>query len=105
MNRLNQQLEGVKSHLLVCKWPVILTSSCFVTLLSWEMAGDHGGWSNALWVPIVGVVMLAMIWTWDRMLLNGTISISTFRSKRSKSVELAAIHSSLHPSGNLVEHT
>jgi hypothetical protein len=67
---LNQQLSGVSSSLVVCKWPVTLTSCFFVTLLCWDMAGDKGGWSQALWVPIMGVGMAMAIWVWDRMLLS-----------------------------------
>jgi hypothetical protein len=105
MSYLNQQLHRVNSHLLVCKWPVIITSTCFVTLLCWEMAGDRGGWSQALWAPIMGVVLFAMVWIWDRMLVNGTINFDQQMSwifesdpiSRSPSVELIAVHSSLHP--------
>jgi hypothetical protein len=65
LHLLDQQLQGVHSSLLVCKWPVTLMSCFFVTLLCWDMAGDQGGWSQALWVPIVGVAMVLAIWVWD----------------------------------------
>jgi hypothetical protein len=64
---LDQQLQGVHSSLLVCKWPVTLMSCFFVTLLCWDMAGDQGGWSQALWVPIVGVAMVLAIWVCDSL--------------------------------------
>jgi hypothetical protein len=67
---LNQQLQGVHSSLLVCKWPVTLMSCFFVTLLCWDMAGDKGGWLRALWVPVVGVVMSLAIWVCDRLLVT-----------------------------------
>jgi hypothetical protein len=35
------------------------------------MAGDKGGWLQALWVPIVGVMMILTIWMCDRLLLSG----------------------------------
>jgi hypothetical protein len=65
---LEQQLEGVSSYLQLCKWPVILTSTLFTTLISWDMAGDKVGWMKALWVPIVGAVILMTIWFWDHLL-------------------------------------
>jgi hypothetical protein len=67
---LNQQLQGVHSSLLVCKWPVTLMSCFFVTLLCWDMAGDKGGWLRALWVPVVGVVMSLALWVCDRLLVT-----------------------------------
>jgi hypothetical protein len=68
LHLLDQQLQGVHSSLLVCKWPVTLMSCFFVTLLCWDMAGDKGGWSQALWVPIVGVAMVLLIWVWDHLM-------------------------------------
>jgi hypothetical protein len=72
---LDQQLRTINSSsppsLTVCKWPVILTSSVFVIMLSWEMAGDQGGWFRALWVPSVGVIMVVTIWLWDQFLISG----------------------------------
>jgi hypothetical protein len=68
---LDQQLQGVHASLLVCKWPVTLMSCFFVTLLCWDMAGDKGGWAQALWVPIVGVVVSLVIWIGDRVLMTG----------------------------------
>jgi hypothetical protein len=70
---LDQQLSGVHASLLVCKWPIILTSCFFVTLLCWDMAGDQGGWFSALWVPIVGVVIAMLIRVLDRALMSGAI--------------------------------
>jgi hypothetical protein len=111
---LDQQLSGVHSSLLVCKWPIILTSCFFVTLLCWDMAGDQGGWFSALWVPIVGVVMAMLIWVWDRVLISGVIPegdcsrqffSSLFssllpnnhhRSESANSPSLEIVHSSLH---------
>lgn len=71
---LDRQLHGVHSSLVVCKWPITLTSCFFATLLGWDMAGDQGGWFEALWVPIVGVVMVIAIWVWDRFLLSPSLS-------------------------------
>jgi hypothetical protein len=69
LSLLDQQLQGVSSSLLVCKWPVTLTSCFFVTLLSWEMAGDKGGWLQAVWVPIVGMLMTLVIRVCDHLSL------------------------------------
>jgi hypothetical protein len=111
---LDQQLSGVHSALLVCKWPIILTSCFFVTLLCWDMAGDQGGWFSALWVPIVGVVMAMLIWVWDRVLISGLIlegdwpqSLFSFlfssllpknrhRFESTNGPSLEMVHSSLH---------
>jgi hypothetical protein len=104
-NLLNQQLQDVHSFFLVCKWPVTLTSCFFITLLCWEMAGDHGGWDRALWVPVVGLVLVLIIWIWDRTLVNGTISFDKaplFDSPNCdlmpNSVELLVTRSTLHHS-------
>jgi hypothetical protein len=67
---LNRQLQGVSSSLLVCKWPIMLTSCFFVTLLAWDVAGDQGGWFKALWVPIAGVAMALLLWVWDQILTS-----------------------------------
>jgi hypothetical protein len=70
------------------------------------MAGDRGGWDRALWVPVVGVVMVLIIWMWDRALVNGTIEKGTSpllfgsydRDSTPISMELVIVHSSLHHS-------
>jgi hypothetical protein len=69
LSLLNQQLRGVSSSLTVCKWPVVLTSCLFVTLFSWDMVGDEVGWEAGLWVPVVGAMMLLLVWIWDRFLV------------------------------------
>jgi Leucine-rich repeat (LRR) protein len=102
MKTLDGELCDVNSYLPVCKWPVILTSSLFTTLLCWEIAGDgSGGWLGALWVPIVGVSMVLVIWIWDRV-LSGYLSrdhslrhIST--SDGTQTIEVV-VRSSLHMS-------
>ena len=71
---LDRQLHGANSSLVACKWPITLTSCFFATLLGWDMAGDQGGWFEALWVPIAGVMMLIAIWVWNRVL--GILSVS-----------------------------
>ena len=70
---LNQELQAANcpSSLLVCKSLVVLTSSFFVTMLCWDMAGDRGGWAQALWVPIVGVLIVIAVWFWDQFLISG----------------------------------
>jgi hypothetical protein len=35
------------------------------------MAGDRVGWLQALWIPVVGVVMALAIWVCDRVLVTG----------------------------------
>jgi hypothetical protein len=94
---LNQQLRGVNSSLVVCKWPVTLTSCFFLTLLCWDMAGDKGGWSQALWVPIVGVVMIMTIWLLDHALYI----FGHPRSKPDKNLPLEFALSALHQSSVL----
>jgi hypothetical protein len=94
LNLLNQQVEveKVQSSLLVCKWPIICTSCLFVTLLSWDMVGDQVGWYEGLWVPITGVVMLLLIWFWDRLLKRHLRD----QSQRSASNSVELVTSSLH---------
>jgi hypothetical protein len=98
---LNRQLHGVNSSLIVCKWPVILTSCFFVTLLSWDMAGDQGGWFHALWVPIAGVAMAVLIWVWDRVLISGRIANQDW----SRHFSFASLCSSLLPNNRHLEPT
>jgi hypothetical protein len=106
---LDQQVRDVDSSLLVSKWPVILTSCCFVTLMAWEMAGDQEGWFQAKWVPIVGVVISILIWVWDRVLISGVIPnrdwsrrfsdlCSSFLPNNRPAASLEIVHSSLHRS-------
>jgi hypothetical protein len=90
MKMLNEQLSGVHSSLLVCKWPVTLTSSVFITLLCWEMAGDNGGWFRAIWVPIVGFGSVMILMIWDRAVIAGFVNFDT--ADTSKSVELLVLH-------------
>jgi hypothetical protein len=64
------------------------------------MAGDDGGWSNNLWVPIVGVAMMMMIWMWDRLLIKRTIQLDrysdiVFGSDSANAIEIV-VRSSLH---------
>jgi hypothetical protein len=73
---LDQQLHGFHSYLLVCKWPIILTSCFFFSVICWDIAGDKVGWFSALWVPLVGVAMLVMLLAWDRVLLSGKVDFS-----------------------------
>jgi hypothetical protein len=77
---LDQQLRGVNSSLLVCKWPVTLTSCLFVTLLCWDMAGDKAGWFQALWVVVVGVLMAIVIWICDCIFKYAAPDLSWFPS-------------------------
>jgi hypothetical protein len=96
---LNQQLQDVNSSLLVCKWPIILTSCFFVTLLAWDVAGDKGGWFQALWVPITGVVLALLLGVWDRILVSD-LSLPFFSyfssSPNNRQMSLEIVHSSLH---------
>ena len=103
---LDRQLQGVHSSILVCKWPVILATSFFVTLLCWEMAGDREGWLEALWVPAAGLVMVFLIWLWDRALVSQSLDLRSFLDtlvldcQRQKSlpdsIELQVSRSALH---------
>jgi hypothetical protein len=101
MELLNQQLGGrVHAALLVCKWPITVTSCFFITLLCWEMAGDRRGWSHALWVPIVGFVMVLILWLWDRALVSGFVFFDSSRQQTStpRTIELLVVHTSFHHS-------
>lgn len=102
--QLNQQVLSVNTSILVCKWPIIVTSCLFVTLLSWDMAGDEVGWYGSLWVPGTGCLILIVIWMWDWFLLssnwnheitlNWIISDPKHSPPSPESIEM--IHSSLH---------
>jgi hypothetical protein len=83
--------------------------SCFfVTLVCWDMAGDKGGWSQALWVPGVGVVMPVVICLCDHFSVAGNFglclsSLPSFRSsllnlpsKPDIATSLEFVRSSLH---------
>jgi hypothetical protein len=109
LHLLDQQLKGVHCSLLVCKWPVTLMSCFFVTMLCWDMAGDKGGWLQALWVPIVGAVMALVIWVSDRQLMTATLhgswsphfsSCSRLCPSSNRNTDpadsLELVHSSLH---------
>lgn len=73
---LNSQLFGVNTYIPVCKWPIIFSSCLFVTLLCWDMVGDHVGWEKGLWVTCVGVLMFLAVWLWDHYLLSKMIDLN-----------------------------
>jgi hypothetical protein len=52
---LTQQLQCVNASLVVCKWPLILTSCAFVTVLSWDMVGIK-------WVGMRLFGFLLLVW-------------------------------------------
>jgi hypothetical protein len=106
---MDGQLRGINSSLLVCKWPIILTSCFFITMLSWDVAGDQGGWLKASWVPMVGVAMAMLIWVWDHILISDGIAVldwsrhllSSHRRLQSTNIpSLEIVQSSLHPSSS-----
>jgi hypothetical protein len=98
---LDQQLQSVNTSVLVCKWPVTLVSCFFVTLLSWDMAGDKGGWLQALWVPIVGLVMPLVIWICDRLLMTQPTDHPSSKDNPDNAHSLEMVLSSLHQSPDL----
>jgi hypothetical protein len=115
--RLDEELQGVSSSLLVCKWPVTIVSCLFLSLLCCDMVGDQGGWLQALFVLIAGVVMAYVIQICDRMLIsrlpqNCSPLELRFRSSFPKDHHnadsdslhsLEFVHSSFHPSGSQAE--
>lgn len=58
------------------------------------MAGDQGGWYEALWVPITGIVMVMAIWAWDRVFVVLTDSSGYWT--RHLTFPLEVVRSSLH---------
>jgi hypothetical protein len=108
VNLLGKQVEGVHRHLVECKWPVICTSCFFMTMFSWEIVGDEMGWLDAIWVPVLGVVILVIVVVWDNLLVRGKIGpvcrassgqaemMPPSRSPTHDSVELLAVRSTLH---------
>jgi hypothetical protein len=76
VNLLREQVAGVHRHLIECKWPVICTSCFFMTMFSWEIVGDEVGWLEAIWVPVLGVVILFIVMVWDALLVRGVVGPS-----------------------------
>lgn len=70
---LNEQVQGIQSSIVVCKWPIISTSCLFITLLCWDMAGDAVGWERAMWVPLTGIAIFLLILLWDQCLTHGLL--------------------------------
>ena len=60
-------------------------------MLAWDMAGDRGGWFEALWVPGVGFVMLMVLWFWDSV-LNSNGSCSRFVSAQATNSSIPSNH-------------
>lgn len=105
VNLLREQVAGVHRHLIECKWPVICTSCFFMTMFSWEIVGDEVGWLEAIWVPVLGVVILAIVMVWDALLVGGMIGPSLSSVSRAAlsdlthdSVELFPVRSTIHSS-------
>jgi hypothetical protein len=104
---LNQQVEGAHASFQAGKWPVIFTSTLFITLLCWDMVGDQVGWYAGLWVPFVGFAILLILAVWERVLVTrsgvclSNLILSTLTgilhtSPSSNSFELPVAISSLH---------
>lgn len=75
-------------------------------VLSWEMAGDQGGWFQFLWVPLTAVVIIMVIRVWDGVLISAAwsqctsspIFVSNNRPSESITVSyLEMVRSLLHP--------
>lgn len=62
---LNDQLKGFSRYFLVCKWPISIASTLFITVLCWDMAADQIGWKDSLWVPGVGILFILQLWICD----------------------------------------
>lgn len=67
---LSEGMNLAHDYILTCKWPVIISSMTFVTLLCWEMVGDHYGWYGASWVPSVGLGMIVLLWLLNRIFIR-----------------------------------
>jgi hypothetical protein len=67
--------------------------------LCWDMAGDKAGWSQALWVPIVGVVMALTIWLCDRVSMTQAAADGSWsRNLTSLFSSCSDLFSNPHPS-------
>jgi hypothetical protein len=80
LDRLNHQLRDVNTSLIVCKWPAVITSCFFITVLCWEMTGDNVGWEQSAWVPVVGLGIFLIIWIWDRLLVSRVLDLDQYLS-------------------------
>jgi hypothetical protein len=102
LSHLESQLRDVTSALVVCKWPVVLICAFFFTSICWDIAGDETGWSRALWVPIVGAVMVIVLWFWDRRLTSGAgIAVDRCLPLLFSSPSLSQSHPARPPSNSI----
>lgn len=102
---LNQLLSDIHTVVLVGKWPIILTSCFFATLLCWDIAGDETGWYGAIWVPLVGVSLPFLAMSFDYAIVSQMERLERliFSPHPPSRYSLEIVHSSLHisstPSG------
>jgi hypothetical protein len=67
LTTVERSLGDTDGYYLGSVWPILCTSSFFITCLCWDMAGDHVGWQKALWVPIYGLGILPFfLWSIQR---------------------------------------
>lgn len=67
--RSMKEFENIFDSLIKCRW-LILTPSCFfVTLLSWDIAGDELGWKRSFWIPLTGIGIMLIMWIIDYLVM------------------------------------
>jgi hypothetical protein len=62
---IKEEIQNGINCMRSCRWLLIGTSCLFVTLLSWDIAGDQQGWHEASWVPMIGLGMMIVLWGID----------------------------------------
>jgi hypothetical protein len=70
LTRLKIKVEmknGIKC-LESCKWLIMSTSFLFISLLSWDIAGDQEGWEGSYWIPLIGIGILTTLWVLDHLI-------------------------------------
>lgn len=45
-----------------CVWPVLWSSSVFFSFLCWDVLNDEVGWREAIWAPVVVLVLPGFLW-------------------------------------------
>ena len=70
---LSDEFKGTADMLLVCHFPILLTSCLFFMMLCFDMAGDDVGWKKSLWVPIVFILLFLLVWIVCKYVTNHCI--------------------------------
>lgn len=59
---LSGEFKGTIDILVVCWFPVLVTSCWFFMMLCFDMVADDVGWDETLWVPVVYISLFCAVW-------------------------------------------